>query len=242
MPDPGLSIKENLRRIRERVTRAADAAGRDPDEVTIVTVSKFAGADAVRAAYEAGCRDFGENRIQECAEKILSLRSDLPEAHWHMIGHLQSNKVKKALELFDFVQSVDSLKLAREINRRAAEAERRVDILVEVNSSGETQKHGLPTEEAPELIDRLSELSWLNTRGLMTLGPHTEDEAAIRKSFSSTRELLDTLREGDSNGAASGELGLILSMGMSGDFEIAIAEGSTMVRIGTAIFGPRSYT
>lgn len=233
------SIKDNLRRVHERIGAASAKANRDPDEITLISVSKFADADAIREAYQAGCRDFGENRIQECAEKVLALKQELPGARWHMIGHLQTNKVKKSLELFDMIQSLDSFRLAEQINRRASEAGRRIDVLVEVNSSGETQKNGLAPDEIGELINQISRLPELSLRGIMTLGPHTEDQPEIRRAFSLTRELFERFSK-TYNPENDGHPP-VLSMGMTADFELAIAEGATMLRIGTAIFGQRTY-
>ena len=236
------TIRDNLRRLHKRIAAASKKAGRDPNEITLVAVSKFASSDAVRAAYEAGCRDFGENRIQECAEKIRALTQELPDSRWHMIGHLQTNKVKKSLELFDMIQSLDSLRLAEEINRRAAEAGRKIDVLIEVNSSGEAQKHGLAPVEIPELISRVIQLPELKLRGIMTLGPHTEDQDKIRRAFSLTRELFENFSKSYKSDNDSSDLPAVLSMGMTADFELAIAEGATALRVGTAIFGPRIYS
>lgn len=236
------TIKDNLRRVHERIEAASEKAGRDPEGITLIAVSKFASSDAIRVAYEAGCRDFGENRVQECAEKVRALKQELPDSRWHMIGHLQTNKVKKSLELFDMIQSVDSLRLAEDINRRAAEAGRKIDILVEVNSSGEAQKHGLKAEAIKELIDQIFRLPELTLRGIMTLGPHTDDQNEILRAFSLTRGLFESFcADYNSQNPRPGQPA-ILSMGMTADFELAIAEGATALRIGTAIFGPRSYT
>lgn len=231
-------IAANLNRVRELITRAARTAGRNPEEIALVAVSKYSTADAVRAAYAAGHRFFGESRIQDCQEKIRELRSELPDAVWCLIGHLQTNKVKRALELFDEIHSVDSLKLATELSRRCSESGRELPILLQINSSGETQKYGVTPERALETATHIAEMPALRLKGLMTMGPLTDDQSAIRDAFHTTRKLYDRLQRAGVFSAAPGR-SPELSMGMSDDFALGIAEGSTMVRIGTAIFAPR---
>ena len=223
-------IKENLERLKARITAAAGRAGRSLEEITLVAVSKTHPYDTVRAAVEYGVTDIGESRVQEAAPKIESLGKI---AKWHMVGHLQTNKAKKAVQLFDMIQSVDSLKLAEEINRRAGQTGKRVECLIEVNSSGEEAKSGVAVADALELIEKVFRFESINLRGLMTIGPWTDNEQLIREAFRKTRELF-----ADGTKVA-GESFTILSMGMTDDFEIAIEEGSNMVRIGTAVFGPR---
>jgi pyridoxal phosphate enzyme (YggS family) len=233
-------ITENLKQVQKRIADTAKRAGRDPAEITLVAVSKFVGADEIRAAYNAGQRVFGESRIQECQEKVRALTEELPDARFTMIGHLQSNKVKKAVELFSEIQSVDSLKIAQEISRRAVEAEKTIDVYLELNSSGESAKYGIDPELAQELASQITKLPNLTLSGIMTLGPLTDNETEIRAAFKKTREVHESLWTATLYPNAN-ETMPKASMGMSADFEIAIEEGSAMVRVGTAIFGPRQY-
>jgi pyridoxal phosphate enzyme (YggS family) len=227
-------LRENLARVRDRIRRAEERAGRPLDGVRLVAVTKGVPARRVSEAIAAGVRMIGENRVREGSEKKPEVAGD---AEWHLIGHLQTNKVARALETFDVVQTIDSLRLAREIDARATRGGRRVPVLVEVNVSGEGTKSGVTREGFFELLEGMAPLGGLEVRGLMTLGPLTDDEAAIRQAFARLRWL----------GEAAALQGLVaarerpveLSMGMSDDFEAAILEGSTMVRIGRALFGPR---
>jgi hypothetical protein len=223
-------LAHNLREVHGRIAVACAEAGREANEITVIAVTKGHPASVVQTAVSAGFRDIGENRIQEAEEKIRQLG---PIARWHMIGHLQTNKAKRAVELFDVIQSVDSLRLAQEIDRRAGEIERCVECYIEVNSSGETQKSGVDPAEAINLIKAILPLHYIKLTGLMTVGPLTENEDAIRKAFVLCRGLFQKGRE------IVGHQFCNLSMGMSDDFELAIAEGSTMIRIGSAIFGTR---
>jgi len=225
------AIAENLRKVEERIAEAAIRVGRKPEEVSLVAATKDRTAEEVEEAISAGVKIVGENRVQEAEAKFP--RIHLPFQR-HMIGHLQRNKVKKALLLFDVIQSVDSLRLGEEISKRALQMDRTVEVLVEVNTSGEATKFGIEPEGALDLVGALSELEGISVRGLMTVGPLSENVGEVRRAFSLLRGLRDEIER---------ELDLslpVLSMGMSGDFEVAIEEGSTMVRIGTAIFGPRS--
>lgn len=223
-------IKENLGGIQNRIAAACERAGRSPDKIVLVAVSKTHPEEAVKAAVEAGITNIGESRVQEAVSKIESLGGI---AKWHMVGHLQTNKAKKAVQLFDMIQSVDSLKLAVEIDRRTEQIGKRIECLIEINSSGEEAKSGVSPDEALDLIDEVMNLENIALKGLMTIGPWTEDERPIREAFRETKELFSRGRK------AAGESFSILSMGMTDDFEIAIEEGSNMVRIGTAIFEPR---
>jgi len=223
-------IKENIREVNDRVGEAAIRSGRKFGDIVIVAVSKTFPSDAIRKAVSSGISNLGESRIQDAEPKIKEL-GDI--ATWHMIGHLQSNKVKKALELFDTIQSVDSVHLAEEIEKRAAEAGSFIDCLVEVNSSGEEQKYGVAPDKTINLLETIGEHKHIRLRGLMTIGPFVEDERIIRHAFRMTRELFEEGKK------IIGEGFQILSMGMSSDYELAIDEGSNMVRIGTAIFGSR---
>lgn len=223
-------IKENLRAVNARIAAAAKKSGRSAEEITLVAVSKTHPAEVIKAAVEYDASDIGESRIQEAEPKISSLGGI---ARWHMIGHLQTNKVKKAVRIFDMIQSVDSMKLAEEISRQAGEINKSVDCLIELNSSGEESKYGVRPDKLINFLKRAYSLENINVAGLMTIGPFVEDEDLIRAAFRLTRELFLKGRE------IVGESFSTLSMGMSDDFEIAIEEGSTMVRVGTAIFGPR---
>jgi PLP dependent protein len=234
-----MSIADNLAFVRERIAAAGKRAGRDPDEVTLMAVSKTFPADAICQAYSAGQRVFGENRVQEFAEKSADLRA-LSGVEIHLIGHLQSNKSSKAAELFDVVDSVDSLRLAERLNESAEKLGKVLPILIEVNVGGEHQKAGLPPS-SPELEDLLQaapRLNHLRIRGLMTIPPFTEDPEQARPYFKSLRQFRDTLARRHLPSVSFD----VLSMGMSHDFEVAIEEGSTCVRIGTAIFGQREKT
>ena len=223
-------IADNLTELRARVASACQKSGRSAGEVTIIGVTKTHPAGLVREAVLAGITEIGENRIQEAEPKIRELGNI---ARWHMIGHLQTNKVKKAVELFDVIQSVDSIRLAEEINKRAGELGKRIECLVEVNSSGESAKSGVAPDEAINLIRRVDALSNIKLTGLMTVGPLTDDQLEIRRAFVLCRKLFAEGR------AIVGERFCNLSMGMSDDFELAIAEGSTMIRIGSLLFGRR---
>jgi pyridoxal phosphate enzyme (YggS family) len=226
-------IGENLSVVRRRISRAAHKAGRGPDEITLVAISKTYSHEMVKAAVEYGVSDIGESRVQEAESKINALGKI---ARWHMVGHLQTNKVKKAVTLFDIIQSVDSLRLAAEISRRGEQIERTMTCLIEINSSGENSKTGINPQNALSLIRQVRKMRNITLAGLMTIGPYTTEEKPIRNSFRITRELFLKGKE------MAGDSFSILSMGMSDDFEIAIEEGSNMIRIGTAIFGRRRTT
>lgn len=223
-------IEDNIKRVTEHLAEAARRAGRSPEEVTLVSVSKTHPAEALRAAVEFGAADLGESRIQEAERKIRELG---PIAKWHMIGHLQRNKARNAVELFDMIQSLDSIRLAEELENRAESLDKRIECLIELNSSGEESKYGFAPERIIEAIDRIKSFRFVKLRGIMTIGPNVDEENEIRKAFRLTRDLHDKGRK------IIGPSFDILSFGMSGDYEIAIEEGSNMVRVGTAIFGPR---
>ncbi|MBD3402923.1 YggS family pyridoxal phosphate-dependent enzyme [candidate division GN15 bacterium] len=223
-------ISDNLVQLRGQIADACEEYDRDADDITIVAIAKTQPASAIQKVVAAGIHNVGESRIQEAEPKINEVGRI---ARFHMVGHLQTNKVKKALELFDVIQSVDSLKLAEEINRRAGELDREVECYLEVNTSGEEQKYGFAPEETVSMIKQISEFSNIELTGLMTIGPLTDDEQQIRAAF---RRCCELFREGRE---LLGNEFDTLSMGMSGDFHLAIAEGSTMIRPGTSIFGPR---
>jgi PLP dependent protein len=232
---PGL-LEENLGRIEAQITAACRAAGRPRDEVTLMAVSKMHPASAIAAAEALGVRIFGENRVQEFQEKSAQL--SLPSAEFHLIGRLQSNKAARAAELFASVDTLDSVSLAERLNQAATRLGRRLAVLIEIKLSDEASKSGLEpgSEELPRLLELLPELAALEFRGLMTVPPFLEDLSAVRPYFARLRALRDQLA------AAYPRLSFAeLSMGMSHDFPVAIAEGATQVRIGTALFGARIY-
>lgn len=218
--------------VRDRIAKAAISALRDPEEITLVAVTKTFPAETILEGIEAGISIIGENRVQEAAVKHPVIGD---RAQWHLVGHLQANKAKKAVEIFSLIHSVDSERIAREVGKRAAEMGKVQEVLVEVNTSGEPQKYGVEPEGGIELLGKIGEIGGIRVKGLMTVGPLTDDVARVRKAFEKLRRLFEE----------AGKLGLSgvemkhLSMGMSGDFELAIAEGSNMVRIGSAIFGSR---
>jgi pyridoxal phosphate enzyme (YggS family) len=219
-----MEIAHNMQKVRERIASAAARAGRSPDEVTVIAVTKTVTETAIQEAINAGITDFGENRVQEAQRKIRELSGCEPSPAWHMIGHLQRNKVQTALQIFDIIHSIDSLRLAQEIS---TQAERIVPVLLQVNVSEEETKGGFPTGEIDKAIKEISELPNLSIRGLMTIAPLVDDPEEVRPVFRRLRELRDSF------GMAH------LSMGMSDDFEIAVEEGATMLRLGRIIFGER---
>jgi pyridoxal phosphate enzyme (YggS family) len=224
-------LERTLPELRDRVRRAAEAAGRKPDSVRIVAVTKSHPLEAVDAALAAGLRDLGENRVAELEEKRAG-RLDAP-ATWHMIGHVQSRKARRAADLADLIHSVHSLRLAEKLSRAGLEEGREVAVLVQVNTSGEESKSGFALEGSLEAIQRVAELPGLRVDGLMTMAPLVDDERTLRDAFAGLRETRDRLRR------VTERVGPELSMGMTSDFDVAIREGSTMIRIGTALFGER---
>jgi pyridoxal phosphate enzyme (YggS family) len=227
-------IAERVAAVRERIARAAERARRSPSDVRLVAVSKTHPVEAVREAFAAGVRDFGENRVQE-AEPKIEASADLVSsgARWHLVGHLQSNKARRAATLFSVVQSLDSIELAERLARVGEETHRPVRALVEVDLAGESTKFGLPEPQLGRLLEALRGRPGLRLEGLMVLPPLLDDAQAVRPYFRRLRELRD--RALDEGLLAAGEL----SMGMSHDFDVAIEEGATLVRVGTAIFGER---
>jgi pyridoxal phosphate enzyme (YggS family) len=228
-----MNLKQRLDAIRERIERAAVASGRRPDEIRLVAVSKTMPTEAVRTAIEAGARILGENYIQEAKAKIETLIDH--DVDWHFIGHLQSNKAKYAVRLFDLIHSVDSPKLARELNRQAAKTGKIQQILVQVNVAKEDAKSGVHAEDLMALVGVISELPNLSLKGLMTMPPYFNAPEKVRPFFAELRRLSERVAQSRVANVAMQEL----SMGMTGDFEAAIAEGATLVRVGTAIFGER---
>jgi pyridoxal phosphate enzyme (YggS family) len=224
-------LRDTLPLVRERIGKALTRSSRQ-GEVRIVAVTKGHGPEAVLAAAAAGLEDVGENRVSELARKHAELGRPV---RWHLIGHLQRNKVRQALGLFDWIHSVDSLRLAEELSKEAERAGRDVEALIQVNASGEASKGGLEFDLALETIVEITNLPRLHVRGLMTMAPFTEDEAIQRRTFRRTRDLFDACAAGVPRFDA-----LDLSMGMSNDYEVAVEEGSTIVRLGTVLFGERT--
>jgi pyridoxal phosphate enzyme (YggS family) len=231
-----MSIESNIHAIRERIASAANKAGRITADIALMAVTKTHPPERIRQAYEAGLRLFGENRVQEFSEKAAPLRG-LKDAQWHMIGHLQGNKAGKAAELFTAIDSVDSLKLAQRLNTSAEQLGKKLSVLIEVNVGGESAKSGVPpdSEELQELLHGAPAFEHLEFRGLMTVPPFTDNPEEARPYFRQLRQLRDEIARRNLP-----KIGMdLLSMGMSHDFEVAIEEGSTCVRVGTAIFGDR---
>jgi pyridoxal phosphate enzyme (YggS family) len=228
-------IQENLQAVHARTANAAKACGRHPEEITIVAVSKSFSHECISSAIEGGQRDFGENRVQEAESKIPHFHS-MPHLTWHMIGHLQSNKAQRAAELFDVIQSVDSIRLAHKLSQAALDLGKSLSILVQVDLGQEDTKFGAERSQVADIVAAILNLGGLRLDGLMTIPPFFEDPERTRPYFVALRELLQALEQ-----EQEGCLGRRqLSMGMSHDFEVAIQEGATMVRIGTAIFGDRT--
>jgi pyridoxal phosphate enzyme (YggS family) len=228
-------IAENLAQVRARIAAAAARADRDPEEVTLVAVTKTRTPEEVASAYQAGVRHIGENRVEEAEAKRSKL--DLPGATWHMVGHVQSRKAERAAACFDVVHSVDRVKIARYLDRAVEGRESPLPVLIEVNVGGEASKYGFGLEEREALdraITEILSLAHLQVEGLMTVAPIAEDPEDVRPVFARLRVLRDALRERFPVSAWNH-----LSMGMTDDFEVAVEEGATMVRIGRAIFGPR---
>ena len=219
-----MSIEANIEEVQGCIARACERSHRLPEEITLVAITKGVDVSAIRAAFDCGIRNFGENRVQEAEGKIAQLADLKPDVTWHMVGHLQSNKAKAAVELFDIIHSVDSVRLAEILSRRA---ERTLSVLLEVNVSGEATKGGFSVAGIAAAVNEIRQLPNLKTMGLMTVAPFVADPEEIRPVFRKLRELRDSL-------------GLKhLSMGMTDDFEVAIEEGASMLRIGRAIFGER---
>jgi len=227
-----MSIRENIRAVRSRIAAALERSGRGSDYVTLVTVTKTLGLAKIQEALDAGITHIGENRVQEADPKIKALRNNT-DITWHMIGHLQTNKAKRVVELFHVIHSVDSLRLAKEINKKALQYEKVIDALFEVNVSGETSKYGLSVDELCPIVREATQFEGISIKGLMTMAPFAADPEDTRPYFRKLRELFMMLKE---KGIGQMEY---LSMGMTNDFEIAIEEGANIVRIGTAIFGHR---
>jgi pyridoxal phosphate enzyme (YggS family) len=234
-----MSIAENIARVRERIAAAARRAARNPEEITLMGVSKTFPIERIREAHAAGLRVFGENRVQEFAAKADALR-DLRDAEWHLIGHLQTNKAAKATELFDAVDSVDSVRMAEKLNAFAESAAKTLSVLIEINVGGEQAKSGVAIDsgELEQILRGAPRWGNLRIHGLMTVPPYTEDPEGSRPYFHQLREIRESIAARDLPQVSM----VVLSMGMSHDFEVAIEEGATCVRVGTAIFGERAKT
>jgi len=227
-------IKENLEQVRDNIRKACERANRNPEEVTLIAVSKTKPVSDLQEAYELDCRDFGENKVQELCDKIEVMPKDIS---WHMIGHLQRNKVKYLIGKVKLIHSVESVRLAEEIDKQSAKAGVVTPILVEVNIGDEESKFGLKPEEVIDFIRQISTLKHIRVMGLMTVAPYVEKNEENRELFRKMYELyIDIKNENIDNVFME-----ILSMGMTNDYEIAIEEGATMVRVGTGIFGTRNY-
>ncbi|MBN1842859.1 MAG: YggS family pyridoxal phosphate-dependent enzyme [Deltaproteobacteria bacterium] len=229
-----LEIKTRLKHVKDQISKTAVACGRDPETVKLVAVSKTVPTDRILAAIRAGVTDLGENYVQEAREKIEALREE--NVSWHFIGHLQSNKAKYVVRLFELIHSIDSLKLAKELNKRASALGKVQKILVQVNISGEATKSGIETEQAVRLVRDIAPLENISIQGLMTMPPFFNAPEKVRPYFKALKNLQDLIRD-----EAIADVHMTeLSMGMSGDFAAAIEEGATLVRVGTAIFGERA--
>ena len=227
-------IGENARRLQNEIADEAVRLGRAPDDITLVAVTKKFSADIVSSAAASGLTHFGENRVQEAKSKIPSVESGNP-IHWHLIGHLQSNKAKDAVVLFELIHSIDHLELAQAVDHRAGLLGQRQDVLIQVNTTAEAQKSGCDPAKLTELVHQIALLPNLRIRGLMTIGPFVEDRAPIEHAFRLLRRAFENLKLADLRGGAME----FCSMGMTDDWRIALAEGANMLRIGRAIFGER---
>lgn len=221
------AIAENLENVRKRIARAAERSGRSPEDIRLVAVTKTVSVEAIREAIAAGVTDVGENYVQDALPKWQEIGD---KVRWHFIGHLQSNKAKQAVKMFSLIQSVDSIKLAEEIGKRAKDIGLCAEVLIEVNLAKEASKFGVAPEDAAEFAKEVSRVTGVKLVGLMGMAPFVDNPETVRPYFARLKKIWDELPE---------EQRIWLSMGMSSDFETAIEEGSNMVRIGTAIFGPR---
>ena len=229
-----MSVCENYRVVEEKVENACKRAGRNREEVTLIAVSKTKPVSMIEELLPLGVRDFGENKVQELTTKEEELPKDI---HWHMIGHLQRNKVKYVVDKVCMIHSVDSLRLAQEISKEAVKHDLVMPVLVEVNVAGEESKFGVSVEEAPSLVEVISKLPGIHVNGLMTIAPYVEDPEENRSVFRNLRKLSVDIGEKNFDNVTMN----VLSMGMTGDYEVAIEEGATHVRVGTGIFGERNY-
>lgn len=227
-------LKENYANVLKNVHNACERAGRKTDDVTLIAVSKTKPVEMLQEIYDCGCRDFGENKVQEIMDKYEKLPNDI---RWHMIGHLQTNKVKYIVDKVYMIHSVDSIKLAKEISKEAVKKNVTVKVLLEVNVAKEETKFGLLTEEVPDFYKEVIDLPGLKVCGLMTIAPYVENSEENRQHFVNLKQLMVDIESEKTDNISVGEL----SMGMTGDYEVAIEEGATYVRVGTGIFGERNY-
>ena len=228
-------LQENYDKVADNILKACETSGRNPEEVTLIAVSKTKPVSMLQEIYDHGCRDFGENKVQELVEKYEVLPKDI---RWHLIGHLQRNKVKYVVDKAALIHSVDSLKLAEEISKEALKKNVEVDILIEVNVAEEESKFGVRTGDTVELVSQIAKLPGIHIKGLMTIAPYVENPEENRQYFAQLKQLsVDISAKNIDNVTMN-----VLSMGMTGDYETAVSEGATLVRVGTGIFGERHYT
>ncbi len=235
-----MSIRENIKEVEAKIAAAVEKSGRKPEDILLLAVSKTKPVELIGEAVEAGLLSLGENKVQEIMEKYEPMERYAPEGeriHWHLIGHLQTNKVKYIIDKVDMIHSVESLKLAEEIEKRAAQKDLVMDVLIEVNMAEEESKFGVKPEDTEELLRQIAKMEHIRVRGLMTVAPFVENQEENREVFCRMRELLV-----DMNAKKIDNIRMdTLSMGMTGDYEVAIEEGATIVRVGTGIFGERFY-
>ena len=227
-------LKDNFKTVENKVAQACERSGRDRSEVTLIAVSKTKPVEMLREVYDAGARDFGENKVQEICEKYDQLPSDIK---WHMIGHLQRNKVKQVIDKAAMIHSVDSYRLAQEISVQAQKKGLSIPILIEVNIAGEESKFGIAAKDTIQLVEEIAVLPNLKIQGLMTIAPYVVDAEENRLYFRQIKQLSVDIKNKNIDNVSMD----VLSMGMTGDYEVAIEEGATMVRVGTGIFGARNY-
>lgn len=227
-------IKENIKKVEENIVQACERAGRDPKEVTLIAVSKTKPNEMIEEAIDYGMKDFGENKVQEMVEKMDTISGKL---NWHLIGHLQRNKVKYIVDKAYLIHSVDSLRLAEQINSEAEKKNVICNILIEVNIAGEESKFGVAKDEVKPLLEAIKNLKHVHVKGLMTIAPFVDDAEDNRKYFREMHKLFIDMRQENTDNVSME----VLSMGMTGDYQVAIEEGATMVRVGTGIFGARNY-
>ena len=228
-------IKENMKHVEQVIDKVCEESGRNRSEVTLIAVSKTKPVEMLQEAYETGCRDFGENKVQELVDKYEVLPKDI---RWHMIGHLQRNKVKYIVDKVHLIHSVDSIRLAEEISKEAVKKNVSVNILIEVNVADEETKFGTSLEEAKQLVREAAKLPNVHIKGLMTIAPITQNAEENRQFFQQLKKLsVDIAAENIDNVSME-----VLSMGMTGDYSVAVSEGATLVRVGTGIFGERNYS
>lgn len=228
-------LKENLEQVEKNIAAACKRAGRDRSEVTLIAVSKTKPVSDIREIYDLGVRTFGENKVQELCSKTTELPDDIK---WHLIGHLQRNKVRQVIEHAALIHSVDSYRLAEEINIQAMKRKMEMPVLIEVNIAEEESKFGVRADETEQLVREIAELTNIRIRGLMTIAPYVVDPEENRDYFRKIRQLAVDIKNKNIDNVSMG----VLSMGMTGDYEVAIEEGATMVRVGTGIFGARNYS